>query len=619
MRSLVGVAVFALSHPLAVAAPAVLEEIVVVGSHLQDDRFQTGTQLRVDRATLDEVMPASAEQLLQRLPGVSVFRPGGPGGVSEVFLRGAESNFTAVYVDGVRMNDPANNRGGSFDYSMIAARDIERIDVAVGAMSAVDGSDAMAGVVRIKTAWPQPGRVSGYTEGGSDGVWRAGAAGALGVSDGASVAVRVSTLDAGRATKGSRLELDSFAARLAGLDETWQFAVRASDRRRSGYPEVSGGPRYAVLDALEHADGSELALSASGEWTLLERWRSELLASWRRLEDDSSTPPVAPGLLDGQPGYASQTRSERAELQWINRVALGADSDLAFGLDVIEEKGRDDGALDLGFAVLPNTYRMRRGTRSGFLEWGHVWADGFSSTLALRRDQGSDASRNSASLGLARELPALDARAWVRVANGFKLPSFFALGNPLYGNPELRPEKVRSIELGYDQSLGAGAMAGLSVFSSDYENLVDFDFETFRHVNHGRIDIDGLYLYAQLAAGAQLRFTVDATLLDIRSSSGPLRRRPENTGGVHLSWQPVATWSLDAALRYVGKRLGTSVPTGDMFDAAYLVADATLRFRPTECASLWFAIDNVFDTDYSDSPGFVAPGAQARLGVDLSY
>ena len=109
--------------------------------------MQTETQVTVERAELEAMMPAAPEQLLQRLPGVSVYRPGGPGGVSEIFLRGAESNFTAVYVDGVRLNNPANTRGGSFDFSTLAVNEIERMDIGMGAMSAIYGSDAMAGVI----------------------------------------------------------------------------------------------------------------------------------------------------------------------------------------------------------------------------------------------------------------------------------------------------------------------------------------------------------------------------------------------------------------------------------------------------------------------------------------
>jgi len=62
-------------------------------------------------------------------------------------------------VDGVRLNNPANTRGGSFDFSTLAVNEIERVDIAMGAMSAIYGSDAMAGVIRIESAWPEGARL----------------------------------------------------------------------------------------------------------------------------------------------------------------------------------------------------------------------------------------------------------------------------------------------------------------------------------------------------------------------------------------------------------------------------------------------------------------------------
>src|SRR5690606_8920016 len=66
---------------------------------------------------------------------------------------------------------------------------------------------------------------------------------------------------------------------------------------------------------------------------------------------------------------------------------------------------------------------------------------------------------------------------------GFKLPSFFALGSPIVGEPNLKPEKSRSAELGVTRELGAGTLAGISLFANDYEDLIDFDPDTFKSVN----------------------------------------------------------------------------------------------------------------------------------------
>ncbi|HLF30261.1 MAG TPA: hypothetical protein VI566_04450, partial [Xanthomonadales bacterium] len=90
-------------------------------------------------------------------------------------------------------------------------------------------------------------------------------------------------------------------------------------------------------------------------------------------------------------------------------------------------------------------------------------------------------------------------------------------------------------------------------------------------------------------------------------------------GGINLTWRPTAAWSVDASARYAGERLITSIPTGDLADGAYLIATATARYQHSEKWAAWLAIDNAFDTDYQDAPGFPAPGLHARLGAELRF
>jgi outer membrane cobalamin receptor len=148
---------------------------------------------------------------------------------------------------------------------------------------------------------------------------------------------------------------------------------------------------------------------------------------------------------------------------------------------------------------------------------------------------------------------------------------------------------------------------------------VDFDFETFTHINRGKVDITGVFAYLQVQLAPTAWFGADATLLDISSISGPLRRRPESTGGINFTWRPTDAWSVYATLRYVGERLVTSIPTGDRIDGAYLIGDTTVRYRHSAGLALWLAIDNVFDTNWEDAPGFPAPGLGARLGAELTF
>ncbi|KAA9130893.1 TonB-dependent receptor [Marinihelvus fidelis] len=628
-RRLVGAAIlaFACANAWAQAEPLeendpVLEEVQVLGTWLPVTRVAEGQQTRVATAMLQRSQPVDPEQMLARLPGVSVSRAGGSGGVSEVFLRGAESNFTAVLVDGMRLNDSANTRGGGFDFSTLASLELGQVDIATGAMSATYGSDAMAGVIQVETRFPGAGEGWAAGEWGTDHGWRAGAALGGAVGD-TTIAVRATGEDAGDAIEGASLELTTLSAKLDGRlgDATdWRLVLRAADRQRISYPEVSGGPEYAVLPDLEYADGQSLGGSLLVDTEHSDRWSSEWLASWSQIEDDIATPAVPPGVLDGQPAYTSDTHYRRGELRWVNRLALGdaGAPDLALGVGFIDEDGYDAGTIDLGFAVLPNSWTLDRQTASAFAELGGRWGSGWVANAAVRGDHTEGDTRVSGKVGLGHENVA-GGQAWLRAASGFKLPSFFALGNPLYGNPDLEPETVRSIEAGWERDFADRFSLGLAAFASRYEDLVDFDFENFTNVNRGKVDISGVELRGGWQVSNDWRLDADWVLADIDSEDGPLRRRPEDTGGLGLTWSPDGPWSLFASARYVGERLITSIPTGDVTDPAYWLLDGTLRYRAAGGWSAWAALDNAFDEDWQDAPGFPAPGRRLRLGVELGF
>ena len=603
-----------------VGSAADLEEIVVVETRLDDDGFAIGESVSTGGTEHLTMRPVDTEQLFQRLPGFSVSRPGGAGGVSEVFLRGAESNFTVVYVDGIRLNNPSNTRGGSFDFSMLGAHEIDRVDVAPGTMSAVYGADAMAGVIRIRSAWPDPGSGNVFVEAGSVHDWRAGAGASFELGDDLEWNIRASSLDGGDEIDGSSLRLDSLGTRLAGDfgdRGSWQVNLRHAQRDRSGFPEVSGGPQLAVLRELETAHGDELSAAFVGDWSVTESWRSEIQISGTRLRDNASVPAVAPGVLGGQPAYTSITNYERRQFLWVNRIDLAMDVGVVGGIDFVAEDAGDQGAVDLGFAVIPSPFEMSRSVSSAFAEIGKQWNGGLTSTLALRWDHGDADGRMSGKLGLSRTVSDRGSRIWAQIGSAFKLPSFFALGSPLVGNPDLVAEKARSAEAGYTHVYGNGSEFVLTAFRNRYENLVDFDFEAFTNVNRGRIDVEGVQIRTRVELSPSVGLSVDGTWSEISSPSGPLRRRPEHMGGINLDWAASQRWRLHATARFVGSRLITAIPAGDVDASGYTLVGATVRYETSADRTFWAAIDNALDAQYQDAPGFPSPGARIRMGFGL--
>jgi vitamin B12 transporter len=612
-----------LSVSLATLAQPEPDSIIVVGSRLATEGFGPRNVIARDRADIERSAPADTEQLLRGLPGVALFRPGGPGGVSEVFVRGGESNFTAVYVDGVRLNDTTNTRGGSFDFSLLPVMRVERIELAPGAMSSIYGSDTMAGVIRIETAWPDPDNWLASAELGSENDWRAALGTSWTLGDSAELSLIGSASDAGDEIEGASLDMNELGARLTlgrDRDLPWTLIARFAERDRTSFPEVSGGPSYAVLRELETSESEQVAFSATTGWELTAAWSAELTLSHAATEDDFRSPPIVPGILDGQPAFTTLTEFDRSEVLFVNRYRFSPALSAVFGIDLVREDGRDDGAIDLGAVLVPAAYRLDREIRSVFAEVGRDFGAGVTASLAVRADRAMGSSEVSSKLDLSKVLDVARGRVWISVGEGFKLPSFFALGNPLYGNPNLLPEQVDSIELGFEQRATESLSYNVSLFRNEYEDLIDFDFDTFTSINRARVDIDGIQGRLAIALTGSLAFTVDATVLSIETGTGSstLPRRPERIAGIGFDHSFGRAWTLAGSVRYVDSRTISSIPTGTIEDGSFSITSLTLRRASDDGMAWWVTADNLFDADYMHAPGFPAPGARLRLGAEIA-
>src|SRR6188768_4084481 len=135
-----------------VALPATQPEVIVTGSRVATTEDNLAANVTVlKREDFDAEKPT-------KLADVLVDQVGGRGGTGSVYMRGADPNYTLVLVDGVRVNDPTNARGGSFDLSALDMADVERVEVARGPYSAVYGGDALAGVINIVTRHEAPAK-----------------------------------------------------------------------------------------------------------------------------------------------------------------------------------------------------------------------------------------------------------------------------------------------------------------------------------------------------------------------------------------------------------------------------------------------------------------------------
>ncbi len=138
------------------AAPlAIRESVVVTATGRETPESKIGATVTVlESETIEQRHALSTIDLLRAVPGVVAVRTGGVGNLTGVFVRGGESTYNKVLLDGIPLNEP----GGSFNFASLSPENIERIEVMRGAHSALFGSDAMASVIQLFSMRPEAGR-----------------------------------------------------------------------------------------------------------------------------------------------------------------------------------------------------------------------------------------------------------------------------------------------------------------------------------------------------------------------------------------------------------------------------------------------------------------------------
>ncbi|MCP5152079.1 MAG: TonB-dependent receptor [Chromatiales bacterium] len=628
-----GTAALTAFTPVAIAegSASMQAPVVVSASRLPSTTESTSAVASVvTREAIANRAPASVIEVLRDVPGLHIDQPGGRGGVSSVYLRGADPNFTAVLVDGVKVNDPNNSRGGSFDFTTLDLGAIERIEVIRGPLSSVYGSDAIAGVINIITVRGASRPTVAVSAGlGSDGEQRAGvqARGPLGET--MDYAVTASYTDSGTPTPGSEhlgREVVASLGASPSSDTSLRLTTRVSVSNTTSFPDDSGGPRFAVLRSLERRDIVEATVGAEAEHALSDRVQFRLTASLLRRDEEIDSPGVAPGVRDpfGIPQSTSDDRFTRLSFGASALVEPLPGLQLVAGADYQREDGHSDASLVFfGFPV-PTSFDLDRDTIGAFAEMRYETAFGLSAEAGVRVDDAKGFSAEvSPRLGASWRIAATGTRLHASWGEGFKLPSFFALGNPLVGNPGLRPETSESYDIGVDQVFLDGRVRlGATWFHNKFFDIVDFDpGPPPRLVNRSEVRAEGFEVTAALELSDTLRLDGHVTRVDtdIVGVARDLRNRPEWRAGAGATWEPYRGLTLRAGLTHVGEVLDSSIATGDVTLGAYTRLDLAARWMVRDDIEVSLAVDNVLGEDYEEVVGFPSPGTQVRIAGRLRF
>lgn len=601
------------------------EQIVVTGTYNPLAVEQLSSAVTVlDHELITQLNKTNLADLLQSVPGVLIERQGGPGGLAVASIRGGESNYTVVMVDGVAMNDPGNSRGGAFDLGNINVESIERIEIVRGPQSAIYGADALAGVINIISLRPQQGHQQTLSASvGAEGYQQAGLS-ALGEASNSDYSFQIRTRDSGEPVTGSEAKDSELNLRMGWRPATahsLSASFRYFDGERSSYPEQSGGPEFALSPLLDHTDYTDKTAALGWQYHISEQWKSNVQATaYQRSEVFSS-----PGILNTQvPPNGADTEFERQQVSWINTLGHQGKFWANLGLEHRQEVGDSRGYLDYG-DLISTDFSLDRSTNSGFVDMNAQVNKNLLLQASIRNDATNGFEHNtSLKLGI-RYQAAEQITLRANLGDGYKLPSFFALGHPLVGNANLKPEQVESWDAGIAWQPNEQLSTGIDYFNNTFRDPIDFDSELFTNVNREQVKTQGVeWQMGWSSADDRLNLRGNATYtdIDVKDSVSVLTNRPQWRAGLAVSWQINDQWRSSLDYQQVGKQFATAQYTGDAtlheLDA-YERVDANLFWTVSDALKVNFTVENLFDASATSAVGFPAPGLLWRAGLRWEF
>ncbi len=561
----------------------------------------------ITRADIERLQPLSVSDLLTGLPGVSFAHTGGLGQPTSLFLRGTNSSHTLVLIDGVRIGSVGN---GLAAFEQLPVEQIERIEIVRGPRSSLYGADAIGGVIQIFTRHGSRDgglKPSFSLTAGSEKLLR-GQAGLSGGSEHGWYNLSVGK----QVTRGINACRVGAGVVFAGCftDEPDRDAWRNQNLVLNGGYRWDNGAQISAnwLRSLGqvHFDGSFQNRSRTVQQTAGSALSINPLQAWK------STLSVGQNL-DRYDNYENQTftgyiYSRRNQASWQNDLSLAEDQLLTLGIDWQGERI----ASDTGF--LGN----RRHDTGTFAQYQATFGQ-HEIALSARRDDNSQYGNHNTG-----------AIAWgYHFDRGFKLTASYGSAfhaptfNDLYfpygsGNPDLKPEKSRSAELGLSQQGGTWRWA-VNAYQTRIDQLISLDSVYFpRNISRARIrGVEG-QLGVDLG-GWQVQSYL--TWLQPRNEDGGpsdgnvLPRRPEHTARVDLD-RRFGAFGIGATVNAAGRSYD------DVANAHRLGGYATTDLRASwHFAPAWQVearLANMFDRDYETVWYFNQPGRSVFLTLRYS-
>jgi vitamin B12 transporter len=586
----------------------------------------------MDEARIEAIGALQTTDLLRLSPGISVSTSGARGTLAEVRVRGSETNHSLLFVDGIRLNDPA--AGNQPRFEILSADGLGRVEIIRGPQSALWGSEALGGVIALESPVPRVGtRVAATGEYGSNDTLRGSAWAGHGSSNaGLSLQAAHMSSDGIDIVGGGAGDRDGF--------QTSTLAGRAAFRP-SADSEIGIVGRYidhrSEFDGLDpisfqRADTADNSKTETGAARVYVKLGTRPDGPWAATFDAQYIDSSNRNFNGDAPLNRTSGNRLRFSGQVEHRLKLGGARHVLIAAAEREEE--DFTARDQQF--FGGTDQDRSRGRSAIIgEWRADWGARIGTDIAIRHD---DFTRFA-------DATTFRAAAQAQLGGGFSFSGSYGEGiaQPTFldlfgffpgsfvGNPALWPESSK----GWEARLawrGKRASASITGFGARLRDEIVGTSDPITFISSttnatGRSSRRGVELEGTLEPKPGLRLSANYTYLkasDQQVAGGMVlreTRRPKHSANLAFDWVS-GPLTMGGYLAYVGKRQDGDfdffpAPTVTLDD--YLLASLRAGFELSDGIELFGRIENGFDADYQDVFGYATPGRTVHAGLRFRF
>ena len=612
-----------------------LPDVVVSATKTETSTLEIASSYTlITSEEMDKLQNHSVVDVLKLVEGISVVQQGGPGRLSSIFMRGANSEHLLIMIDGVKVNDPSSV-SNSYDISTLTTDNLEKIEIIRGPQSTLYGSDAIAGIINVFTKkGSSNSNISLLAEGGSNTYYK-GSLGLNGTLNFFNYSVSASRMKtdgvSAISSKYGATENDSYSNTTIStrfgfdltsnidLDMTYRFIDGNTDLDQDGKDGDDPNFFYKVK---EHVANAQL----NGNF-IDGNWEMSLGSSFLSRESDSQD-----DVDDIRPATSSKVNSvgNRLKFFWQNNFKFLKKNTITLGIETENESTKSDFEYYSEWGDYVGAFDEESiRTTSIYLQDQFRYLDNLFGTIGLRYDDNEQfGSKVTYRIAPAYFISSTSTKIKATYGTGFKAPSLFRLYDPTYGNTELKPETSIGWDAGIEQFFFNNLFSvNLIYFNTQFENMFGFD-ENFKTININEVQTSGVEFSAELKRyknfNAFFSYTYTKAIdesQNVDHENVNLIRRPEHSMNLVLDYMLFNRLDLLTKFRYVGDREDvdfSTFPSTRVILKSYMVVDFAMSYQFTDFLRIQGRIENLFDADYEEVLYYGTLGRSGYLGIVLS-